>query len=406
MRLVPSGAGPPPAVRRTADALLVVTAAALPLSTTAMQAGIVALVALALVGVPARWGVVRATPLDGALAVFFGTLALSTLASGHPLEAGGWARPWVAIGYFGIFWWLRDRAHAARVVRVVVAAGALAAAFGILQHFTGADWYRALLGRPTMVRPRQAGGVGYATVGFFRNYLTFGHAMVLPLGWAAALMLRRSLLGLVASPLLVVAIVFSTARGAWLAMLAVLGVAVALTGRPSARGAGPALALVALAAGVAFVTAPDLRMQARRMFETGGVNVGRTAIYRANLDIVHDHPVLGLGFGRYRTAAAPYYARHPRADRRSHAHNNFLQLAAEAGLAGLAAFGLLYATAFGRGWPALAASDAGEWAAAAGAWAGVVGFLVGGLTQYNFGDNEVALAMWAALAVLMRCRAG
>jgi len=41
--------------------------------------------------------------------------------------------------------------------------------------------------------------------------------------------------------------------------------------------------------------------------------------------------------------------------------------------------------------------------AAAGAWAGVLGFLVGGVTQYTFGDAEVAIAMWTALALLMRC---
>jgi hypothetical protein len=34
----------------------------------------------------------------------------------------------------------------------------------------------------------------------------------------------------------------------------------------------------------------------------------------------------------------------------------------------------------------------------------MVGFLIGGITQYSFGDNEVAAAMWLALAVLMRCR--
>ncbi len=32
----------------------------------------------------------------------------------------------------------------------------------------------------------------------------------------------------------------------------------------------------------------------------------------------------------------------------------------------------------------------------------MVGFLVGGVTQYTFGDNEVALAMWFTLALLMR----
>ena len=139
------------------------------------------------------------------------------------------------------------------------------------------------------------------------------------------------------------------------------------------------------------------------MFSARGANAGRVGIYRANLDIVHERPILGLGFGRYRTAAPPYYAAHPAADRRSHAHNNFLQMAAEAGLAGLAAFGLVYATALRRGAEVIEqAADHATWAAAAGAWAGVIGFLVGGLTQYTFGDAEVAIAMWVALAILMR----
>jgi O-antigen ligase len=163
--------------------------------------------------------------------------------------------------------------------------------------------------------------------------------------------------------------------------------------------------LLAVAAGLAFAVAPDLRAHATHMFSLEGTNAGRVGIYRANLDIVRAHPGLGLGFGRYRSAAVPYYVAHPEADRRSHAHNDYLQLAAEAGLAGLAAFGLLFATALLRGWPAVAAAPDGlTWAATAGAWAGLVTFLVGGLTQYNLGDNEVALGMWTALAILMRCR--
>jgi O-antigen ligase len=139
------------------------------------------------------------------------------------------------------------------------------------------------------------------------------------------------------------------------------------------------------------------------MFGLGGMNAPRVAIYRANLDIVHDHPLLGLGFGRYATAAAPYYDAHPAADRRSHAHSNYLQLAAEAGLAGLGAFVLVLAAGLRLGWRAQArAGEAEAWAAAAGAWAALVGFVVGGLTQYTFGDNEVAVAFWFALGLLAR----
>jgi O-antigen ligase len=395
-------AAPPPWARRTADVLLGVTAACLSLSTTGMQVGAGGLFGLGVVGTLLGWRVVRPTPLDRTLALFFGVLAVTTLAGRGPIDAGGLARPWVVAGYFGVFWWLRDRAQAARIVRVVVVAAAVTAAYGIVQHYTGADWYRTLLGRATQVKPRDAASSGFAVVGFFRNYLTFAHTMVFPLAWAAALAIRGRALGLAAVPVIAAAIVFSTARGAWLAVVAV-AVTLALLG--GGRLAARPLGALALAAVLAFAVAPDLRHLAHGMFALDGPNRARLAIYRANLDVVHDHPVLGLGFGRYRTTVARYYDAHPDADRRSHAHNNFLQLAAEAGLAGLAAFALLFAVALRAGWTAVrAAPDAGAWAVAAGAWAGIVGFLVGGLTQYTFGDNEVALTMWVALALLLRAR--
>ena len=33
---------------------------------------------------------------------------------------------------------------------------------------------------------------------------------------------------------------------------------------------------------------------------------------------------------------------------------------------------------------------------------GIVGFLLGGLTQYNFGDAEVVIVLWATAGVVMR----
>jgi len=399
----PPAAALPPLARRVADMLLVVTVAALPLSTTAMEAGLLALAALTLFGVFARWSVVCRTPLDAALAILGTTFVVSTLASGHPFEASGWLGRWVVLAYFLTYWWLRDARHAVRLVHVLVGAGALAAVYGILQHFTGADWYRSLLGRPTFVHPRNAGSQGYAVVGFFRNYLTYAHAMLFPLAWAAALAVRGSVAGIVAAPLLVVAIVFSTARGAWLAALAG-GTILAMVARR--RATLLMLGALAAAACLAFALAPDLRRQATEMFATTGENAARIEIYRANLDIVHERPIFGVGFGRYQRAAPPYYVAHPEADRHSHAHNDYLQIAAEAGLVGLAAFSLLYATALRKGWAAIRRAATPEvWAVAVGAWIATWAFLVGGLTQYNFGDSEVAIPMWLALAVLMRCAA-
>ena len=79
------------AARRVADALLFLLAAAIPLSTTAMEGAVLALGALTLFTAARRQSPVRATPLDGVLGLFYATLALSTVVSGHLREATGWA---------------------------------------------------------------------------------------------------------------------------------------------------------------------------------------------------------------------------------------------------------------------------------------------------------------------------
>jgi O-antigen ligase len=394
---------PPPAIRRLADALLALMAASMPLSISGMEIGMGGLGLLALLGLRRGWSVIRRTPLDGALALFYGACALSTLASGHALQAAaGWPRPlWMLSAYFAVFWWLRDREHARRIALIVVAAGAVAGAYGVLQHFAGVDWYRAALSRTLRARPRVPGAEGYAVVGFFANYLTYAHAMIFPLAWAGAFAVRGLVLGMVSAALLILAVVFSTARGVWIGGAAGSVVLSVLEG---GRKGMMLLAAAAVIAAVAVVVSPGLREQAAPLFTLGGMNAGRTAIYRANLAIIHDHPLLGLGFGRYKAAAIPYYERFPEADRRSHAHSNVLQVAAEAGLLGLAAFCLLFAVILRHGFDGVrTAADPEQWAVAAGAWVGIATFLFAGLTQYSFGDAEVVIGMWLATAVLMRC---
>lgn len=383
--------------------LLAFTAASAPLSISGMQIGMVALAVLATAGVGRSWNVVRRTPLDGVLALCGGVLALSTVASGHLLQANEWLRYWIVLTYFVVFWWLRDRDHARRLALVVVIAGGVAGAYGILQHFTGADWYRGLLGRPTRALPRVAGAEGFAVVGFFRNYLTFAHAMIFPLAWAGAFAVAGSVTAAVAAVLVAFAIIFSTARGVWLAAIAGGALLAGLSGRRGVLLLGAA----AVVATIAVAWSAGLRQQAAPIFTLSGENTARLEIWRANLDIIHDHPLLGLGFGHYRGPAAPYYDRHPEADRRSHAHSNVLQVAAEAGLLGLAAFCLMFAVILRRGFEAIASTHSpGEWATVVGACTGMVTFLLAGLTQYSFGDAEVAIGMWLTTAVLMRFAEG
>src|SRR5579884_3592416 len=200
-----------------------------------MEGGVLALGGLTLLaGIRGR-AVLRRTPLDAVLAVFYGTLALSTLASGHPLAAPGWLRLWVVLTFFVVAWWVRDRRHAAQLARVVAVAGTVAAAYGIVQHFTGVDWYRGLLGRPRRIAPRAPGAAGFAVVGFFRNYLTFAHVMIFPFAWTTAAAIARR------------------------------------------RAAAALLAGLALLAAAVLLASPDRRAEVQGMFGLGGMNAPRVA---------------------------------------------------------------------------------------------------------------------------------
>ena len=375
-------------------------AVSMPLSTSGMQ---IAAGGLAGAAVLAWWRggpVVRRTPLDLVLGLTALVFAVSTVASGHPLQGGGWVRLWVVIGYFGVYWWLEDERAVLRFVRWLVLASVVAALYGVVQHYTGIDWYREMLGRRHFVRPRIAGAQGFAAVGFFRNYLTYAHVLLLPLGFA--LVFPRRWVRLVVVPIIMLALLLSTARGAWLGA-ATMGMVLVVVRR---RGVATLTGLVAVTVLVGLLS-PGFRQQIVPALTQTETNTGRLAIYAANLDIVREQPILGLGFGRYQRVVGPYYDRHPEADRRSHAHNNFLQIAAEAGLVGLAAFVLVFATALRFGIEAVRGGRTpGARMTALGGCLALIGFLVGGLTQYSFGDTEVATGMWATLAVLMRLRDG
>ncbi len=110
-------------------------------------------------------------------------------------------------------------------------------------------------------------------------------------------------------------------------------------------------------------------------------------------------PLFGVGAGRYLLlseqfagdGAAPRF-------RRENAHNNFLQIAAELGAAGIAAFLALLAACAGRAWRALRARD-GPDPLLAGAGAGAAAYLLTCLTGHPLLTGETAYPFWIVLGV-------
>ena len=110
-------------------------------------------------------------------------------------------------------------------------------------------------------------------------------------------------------------------------------------------------------------------------------------------------PLFGVGAGRYLLlseqfagdGAAPRF-------RRENAHNNFLQIAAELGAVGIAAFLALLAACASRVWRALGARD-GPDPLLAGAGAGAAAYLLTCLTGHPLLTGETAYPFWIVLGV-------
>ena len=111
-------------------------------------------------------------------------------------------------------------------------------------------------------------------------------------------------------------------------------------------------------------------------------------------------PLFGVGAGRYLLLLSEQFAGDDAAPRfrRENAHNNFLQIAAELGAVGIAAFLALLAACASRVWRALGARD-GPDPLLAGAGAGAAAYLLTCLTGHPLLTSETAWPFWIVLGV-------
>ncbi|MBI4827478.1 MAG: O-antigen ligase family protein [Nitrospinae bacterium] len=193
------------------------------------------------------------------------------------------------------------------------------------------------------------------------------------------------------------AIVLSLTRNALIGALAGSVVAIGLW-RPKALIAAPVLLAIALA--LAPATA---RERAMSVFDLENrSNKERLYVWGAGIKIAADHPLFGVGQNSFPLVYPNY--RHPDVTEPdiSHLHNNVLEIAAERGLIGLAAWLYIWIAALVvmiRGWRALAPGHSNERAALAAGFAGMAAFHSAGMFEYNFGDSEIQMLMYLLLAL-------
>jgi O-antigen ligase len=159
--------------------------------------------------------------------------------------------------------------------------------------------------------------------------------------------------------------------------------------------------------GAYFMAPGDYRMRLHSAFDPGHpMNRERTYMWDAGWRIFRDHPWTGVGLQDLR----PIYERYrpPEArERAGHLHSVYVQIAASMGLLGLAAFAILYASLFRAAASGLRGMLRTREDAAGlrlGVTAGLAGFLVAGLFEWNFGDEELLYLLYVLVGLAWGAR--
>jgi O-antigen ligase len=197
-----------------------------------------------------------------------------------------------------------------------------------------------------------------------------------------------------------------TGAGLWLAgsraaMLAVVPIAIALALAGSRRLRSVAAVVVLLLAVGGLLVLPTTMARFAPPDPTRSLGVtlhSRLELSRAALKMFADHPLAGVGVGRFRLHVGNYIAQDlPEEIRHENAHNNVLQLLAELGLAGFLPLVWLVVAIARQAWPALKSGASNR--PLAGAVSGIVAFGLTCLSGHPLLIDVVAYAFWLVLGV-------
>ena len=274
----------------------------------------------------------------------------------------------------------RDPRVRSRLVPLLLAGAALAAAVGYVIYAFRVQRYS-----------------GYRLQSVMANQMTSGGVLCAAALWALGQLAipRRRFAAVAALAFLLPALVLTQTRSHWLGFTAGAAVLIgALAPRwswalPVSLGVGAAFAPHRIAARLASIVDPH---------EPG--NQGRLSMWRSARDIVRAHPVAGVGCQDLLALYRKH--RYPDATFESgHFHNNVVQVTVMAGAIGLLALLFWHAAALRQLWRARRVATGDDRALAAAGLGIFTAMVVRGMFDFTFGDQEVIDHTWLALGLAL-----
>jgi len=333
-----------------------------------------------------RWG---RTPVDAAGAAWLLALVLAAtfgLDRAHSFPRLGKGFMPLLVGLAALHG--SDRRTGERALAAWLAAAGIASVFGF------GEW----LAHGATFEARARGLVGH--------YMTFAGQLQLeiPVAASVALLAKRRRTRVAAGAVAVLGLVALLATFTRSSMIGVLVAGGVILGATMPVG----LALLAVVAVATFFLVPGtLGERIRSVFDPANKwNEQRVLMWGAGLRMFRDHPITGVGlqdlhalYDQYRSPLAT--------ERAGHLHDVFVQIAAQMGVVGLAAFGWLYASlvrAAGAGLKPLLKRRGLAAGLKLGVVAALAGFIVAGLFEWNFGDEELLYPLYLLVGLAWAAR--
>ncbi|HEX8287393.1 MAG TPA: O-antigen ligase family protein [Pyrinomonadaceae bacterium] len=271
-----------------------------------------------------------------------------------------------------------------KIVLTVIIFGAVMAFFGILQRLANPDAIYGL--RPT---PQAIPFASFVNQHHFAAFMNMTLGLTLGLLFGKGVKKDKNMLLIIAALIMGIALILTSSRGGILSFFAVIGFIViprllkkdessALGGNKSkfALLAGVLALLGGLFGAVLMLGGDQSLLRGVGLTSTEDVSSGRTHFWSVALKIFLDHPILGAGLNAFGVAFTKYDT-WSGTFRVEQAHNEYLQILADAGIVGCACVAAFIYLLFKNSLSAIEATESAyRKAAARGALAGCLGILI------------------------------
>lgn len=300
------------------------------------------------------------------------------------------------------------------LVRTLTIFGFFLAIFGLTQSFTSPNkvyWIR----EATQSQPFGP----FINRHHFAGYMELALAVPLGLIFSGSVEKEKRLIYLFAAGLMGVALIMTNSRGGIISLVAEILFLVAITGlkrrhrkkessekkfriKSAAVKAGLALALIiSLFGSVVLLGGEDVLSRLVGSVNTADPTTGRVHFWAVTTEIIKAHPFLGTGLGAFPVVYTGYDSRNG-LYRLEQAHNDYLQVLSDGGLAG-AAIGLLFVISlFRMGFKRRESRDNFRRGVATGAMAGCFAVLVHSFFDFTLHTtaNALLFLILAAMATM------